>query len=290
MPKMMMETEEKRVWMNVTANQCPGCPSNLATRLVMQVIFETLADQDPIVFGQGCGIGRDFLQRSGLGTHDSACAAMRTAMEIRGIDRPIVVIDGDGQIDMGLADMATAFQQGYRYLHVVCDNQAHAASGSHSTGSTDLLARTGVRPAGKARGRKQFPLMLMFSGAEYVATASTSHHADLERKIKAAVTRLPAFIQILTPCNPSWGYDDDKGIDVSRLAVECGVWPLYEWKDGVFSRARIPRKATIRDYAALQRRYAHLKDEQVLEMEEYVRQQDETMARLERGFAPPSSP
>jgi pyruvate ferredoxin oxidoreductase beta subunit len=251
----------------------------------MQVIFDILEEEAPIIFGQGCGIGRDFLQRSGLGTHDSACAAMRTAMEIRGIDRPIVVIDGDGQIDMGLADMATAFQQGYKYLHVVCDNQAHAASGSHATGSTDLLARTSVRPSGKVRSRKQFPLMLMFSGAEYVATASTSHPADLERKLKAAVTRLPAFIQILTPCNPSWGYDDDKGIEVSRLAVECGIWPLYEWKDGAFRRASIPRKATIRDYIAPQRRYAQATDAQIEEMEEYVRQQDSMLSSLSSGFA-----
>ena len=284
MPKMMMETVEKKVWMNVTANQCPGCPSNLATRLVMQIIFDHMKEEEPIIFGQGCGIGRDFLQRSGLGTHDSACAAMRTAMEIRGIDRPIVVIDGDGQIDMGLADMATSFQQGYKYLHVVCDNQAHAASGSHATGSTDILARTSVRPSGKIRSRKQFPLMLMFSGAEYVATASTSHPADLERKLKAAVTRMPAFIQILTPCNPSWGYDDDKGIAVSRLAVECGIWPLYEWKDGSFNRANIPRKATIRDYITPQRRYAHTTDAQVEEMEEYVRQQDAMLSSLASGF------
>ena len=284
MPKMMMETVEKKVWMNVTANQCPGCPSNLATRLVMQIIFDHMKEEEPIIFGQGCGIGRDFLQRSGLGTHDSACAAMRTAMEIRGIDRPIVVIDGDGQIDMGLADMATSFQQGYKYLHVVCDNQAHAASGSHATGSTDILARTSVRPSGKIRSRKQFPLMLMFSGAEYVATASTSHPADLERKLKAAVTRMPAFIQILTPCNPSWGYDDDKGIAVSRLAVECGIWPLYEWKDGSFNRANIPRKATIRDYITPQRRYAQTTDAQVEEMEEYVRQQDAMLSSLASGF------
>ena len=142
--KMVMETEEKRVHMNITANQCPGCPENLATRLVMQTVFDHLKDEDPIVFGQGCGIGRDFLQRSGLGTHDSGIVGMLTAMEIRGIDRPIVVIDGDGQVDLGLEDMATAFQQGYKYLHVVCDNQAHAASGSHATGSTHPLARTGV--------------------------------------------------------------------------------------------------------------------------------------------------
>ncbi|MFQ5860862.1 MAG: thiamine pyrophosphate-dependent enzyme [Dehalococcoidia bacterium] len=283
--KMVMETQEQRVFMNITANQCPGCPENLATRLVMHFVFDVLKEQNPIVFGQGCGIGRDFLQRSGLGTHDSGIVGMLTAMEIRGIDRPIVVIDGDGQIDIGLEDLATSFQQGYKYVHVVCDNQAHAASGSHATGSTHPLARTGVRPSGKLCHPKHFALMLMFSGADYVATASTSHPQDLERKIKNAVTRMPAFIQILTPCNPSWGYDDNKGVHVSRLAVECGIWPLYEWKDGVFRRQNIPRKATVRDYTASQRRYAHLTDGDVQLLEEYARDLNSTLAKLERSFA-----
>ena len=283
--KMIMETQEKRVFMNVTANQCPGCPENLATRLVMHFIFDMLKEQKPIVFGQGCGIGRDFLQRSGLGTHDSGIVGMLTAMSIRGIDRPIVVIDGDGQIDIGLEDLATSFQQGYKYIHVVCDNQAHAASGSHATGSTPLLARTSVRPSGKLRHPKHFTLMLMYSGAEYVATASTSHPQDLERKIKNATTRLPAFIQILTPCNPSWGYDDDKGIEVSRLAVRSGMWPLYEWKDGVFSRQANRRGATVKEYAASQRRYAHATDEDFQLMDQYVDELDDKLSGLERAFS-----
>ena len=283
--KMVMESTDQRVHMNITANQCPGCPENLATRLVMQTVFDHLKDEDPIIFGQGCGIGRDFLQRSGLGTHDSGIVGMLTAMEIRGIDRPIVVIDGDGQIDLGLGDLATAFQQGYKYLHVVCDNQAHAASGSHATGSTQPLARTGVRPSGKLRHPKHFPLMLMYSGAEYVATASTSHPQDLDRKVRAALTRLPAFIQILTPCNPSWGYDDDQGIEVSRLAVNSGMWPLYEWKDGDFRRQRIPRKATVREYVGSQRRYAHMTDDDIELLEGYVTDLDGMLAGLERGSA-----
>ena len=283
--KMVMETEEQGVHMNITANQCPGCPENLATRLVMQTVFDHLKDDDPIIFGQGCGIGRDFLQRSGLGTHDSGIVGMLTAMEIRGIDRPIVVIDGDGQIDLGLEDLATAFQQGYKYLHVVCDNQAHAASGSHATGSTQPMARTGVRPSGKLRHPKHFPLMLMYSGAEYVATASTSHPQDLDRKVKAGLARLPAFIQILTPCNPSWGYDDDQGVEVSRLAVNSGMWPLYEWKDGVFRRQRIPRKATVKEYVSSQRRYAHMTDEDIGQLEGYVQDVDDMLAGLERGSA-----
>ncbi len=283
--KMIQETPDQRVFMNVTANQCPGCPENLATRLVMHIVFDHLKEENPIIFGQGCGIGRDFLQRSGLGTHDSGIAGMLTAMKVRDIDRPIVVIDGDGQIDLGLEDLATSFQQGYKYLHVVCDNQAHAASGSHATGSTQPMARTSVRPGGKLRHPKHFTLMLMFSGAEYVATASTSHPQDLERKIKAAATRLPAFIQILTPCNPSWGYDDNKGIEVSRLAVESGMWPLYEWKDGVFRRQNIMRKSTVRDYLGSQRRYAHLDELGIMQMEEYVADLNAMMTKLETGFS-----
>ena len=283
--KMIQETPDQRVFMNVTANQCPGCPENLATRLVMHIVFDHLKEENPIIFGQGCGIGRDFLQRSGLGTHDSGIAGMLTAMKVRNIDRPIVVIDGDGQIDLGLEDLATSFQQGYKYIHVVCDNQAHAASGSHATGSTQPMARTSVRPEGKLRHPKHFTLMLMFSGAEYVATASTSHPQDLERKIKAAATRLPAFIQILTPCNPSWGYDDNKGIEVSRLAVESGMWPLYEWKDGVFRRQNIMRKSTVRDYLGSQRRYAHLDELGIMQMEDYVADLNAMMTKLETGFS-----
>ena len=283
--KMIQDTPQQRVFMNVTANQCPGCPENLATRLVMHIVFDHLKEENPIIFGQGCGIGRDFLQRSGLGTHDSGIVGMLTAMKVRNIDRPIVVIDGDGQIDLGLEDLATGFQQGYKYMHVVCDNQAHAASGSHATGSTQPMARTSVRPSGKLRHPKHFTLMLMFSGAEYVATASTSHPQDLERKIKNASTRLPAFIQILTPCNPSWGYDDNKGIEVSRLAVESGIWPLYEWKDGVFQRQNIMRKSTVRDYLGSQRRYAHLDEEGIQKMEEYASDLNRMMIKLETGFS-----
>jgi pyruvate/2-oxoacid:ferredoxin oxidoreductase beta subunit len=282
---MIQDTPQQRVFMNVTANQCPGCPENLATRLVMHIVFDHLKEENPIIFGQGCGIGRDFLQRSGLGTHDSGIVGMLTAMKVRNIDRPIVVIDGDGQIDLGLEDLATGFQQGYKYMHVVCDNQAHAASGSHATGSTHPMARTSVRPSGKLRHPKHFTLMLMFSGAEYVATASTSHPQDLERKIKNASTRLPAFIQILTPCNPSWGYDDNKGIEVSRLAVESGIWPLYEWKDGVFQRQNIMRKSTVRDYLGSQRRYAHLDEEGIQQMEEYASDLNRMMIKLETGFS-----
>ncbi len=287
--KMVMEREDKELYMNITANQCPGCPENLAAKMAMQIIFEELGNDGAIVYGQGCGIGRDVLQRTGLGTHDSGCAALKTAMDIRGIDRPLVVIDGDGQVDMGLDDIASAFQQGYKFLHIVCDNQGHAASGTHATGTTDPLARVSSRPAGKVQGRiagrKHFTLMLMFSGANYVATASVSHVRDFERKIKEGLKHMPAFIQILTPCNPSWGYDDDKGVTVSKLAVTTGLWPLYEWKDGVFRRTvPVPRRSPIEEYTRLQRRFNHLAEEDFETINAYIDEVNDLVTRMEKGF------
>ena len=230
------------------------------------------------------------LQRTGLGTHDSGCAALKTAMDIRGIDRPLVVIDGDGQVDMGLDDIASAFQQGYKFLHIVCDNQGHAASGTHATGTTDPLARVSSRPTGKVQGRiagrKHFTLMLMFSGANYVATASVSHVRDFERKIKEGLKHMPAFIQILTPCNPSWGYDDDKGVDrVKNWPSTTGLWPLYEWKDGVFRRTvPVPRRSPIEEYTRLQRRFNHLAEEDFETINAYIDEVNDLVTRMEKGF------
>lgn len=295
--KMVLETAGQRAYRNIDAAQCPGCPSNLATKLVMQIVFEVADAQgtQPIVFGQGCGIGRDILQRSGIGTHDSACVGLRLAMEMRGLDRPVVVIDGDGQIDMGFDDFTGAFQLGYPYLHIVCDNQAYAASGSHATGMTDLLARASTRPTGRVGKpdgrivtRKQPAMMVRFSGARYAATASPSHLPDFIRKVERGVGEMPAFIQVFTPCNTNWGYDDDQAMRVTRLGVTSGIWPLWEWGDDGFRRTIPFARASVKDhlpeYLGLQRRYAHLKEPDLGLVEQYVLQLNDLVDRMERGF------
>lgn len=295
--KMVLETTDQHAYRNIDAGQCPGCPSNLATKLVMQIVFQ-VADREgtePIMFGQGCGIGRDILQRSGIGTHDSACVGLLLAMELRGVDRPVVVIDGDGQIDMGFDDFTGAFQLGYPYLHIICDNQAFAASGSHATGMTDLLARVSTRPngrVGKPDGRsvmrKQPAMMIKFSGARYTATASASHLPDFVKKVERGLREMPAFIQVFTPCNVNWGYDDDQSAHITRLGVTSGIWPLWEWGDEGFRRtipfARDGFGDNLREYLRGQRRYGHLKDGDLGQVEQYVLDLNDLVDKLERGF------
>lgn len=292
-----LETESQAIYRNIDANQCPGCPSNLATKLVMTIVFRVCEQKGlkPIVFGQGCGIGRDFMQRSGIGTHDSACVALKAAMEIRGIDRPVVVIDGDGQLDMGFDDFTGGFQLGFPYLHVVCDNQSYAASGTHATGMTDPLARVSTRPTGRVGHpdgrlalRKQPAMMIKFSGAKYAATAAASHIKDFEHKISTALDNMPAFVQVFTPCNMSWGYDDVKAAEITRLGVESGIWPLWEWKDDVFHRT-LPLSRSfeekLREYLAGQRRYGRLTEADIAFMRDYVLKLNALVDRMAAAFS-----
>lgn len=297
---MKLETESQAAYRNIDAGQCPGCPSNMATKLVMNIVFEACKarHEDPIIFGQGCGIGRNFLSRSAIGTHDSGCVALKVAMELRGIDRPVVVLDGDGQLDMGFDDFSGAFQQGLPYVHIVCDNQTYAASGTHATGMTDLLSRVSTRPNGRVghkQGRlirrKQPAMMIMFSGARYSATASPIHLRDFERKIINALDNMPAFIQVFTPCNTAWGFNDDQAAHITRLGVECGIWPLWEWHNGLFRRTvsvdvnNIDSK--LKEYLAAQRRYRHVTDDETAEIRAYIDELDTLVSQMARAFSKP---
>lgn len=295
--EMVLETESQIGYRNIDAGQCPGCPSNLASKLVMQIVLQAAEREEidvPLVFGQGCGIGRNFMQRSGIGLHDSQCVGLRLAMELRGIERPIVVIDGDGQIDMGLDDLSGAFQKGYPYLHIVCDNQGYSASGNHATGMTDPLARTSTRPKGRIDKpertvvRKQPAMMIKFSGARYAATASTSHLPDFIKKVERGLREGPAFIQLFTPCNVSWGYDDDQSSRITRLGVTSGIWPMWEWGNEGFRRTvsfkRDDFSDALREFLGGQRRFGHLEDQDVSFMERYVTDLNELVDRLERGW------
>lgn len=70
-------------------------------------------------------------------------------------------------------------------------------------------------------------------------------------------------MHVHVPCPLGWGCDTGDTIKVARLAVECGLFPLFEAVDGeVTGRRPIRRRVPVDDYLRLQGRFAHLfKDE-----------------------------
>jgi pyruvate ferredoxin oxidoreductase beta subunit/2-oxoisovalerate ferredoxin oxidoreductase beta subunit len=71
---------------------------------------------------------------------------------------------------------------------------------------------------------------------------------------------------------------EDQGLALTRLAVESGVFPLYEVEDGRRYTLNEPNKTRpVRDYLQVQRRYRGLDEGAVQTLQHEV---DEGWARL----------
>jgi pyruvate ferredoxin oxidoreductase beta subunit len=93
-----------------------------------------------------------------------------------------------------------------------------------------------------------------------VATASVANLHDLEDKVTAAMrVRGARYIHIFVPCPLGWGSASEDTIRLARLAVESGLYPLFEARHGkVVSRTPIRRRVPVTEYLKLQKRFAHL--------------------------------
>jgi pyruvate ferredoxin oxidoreductase beta subunit len=67
------------------------------------------------------------------------------------------------------------------------------------------------------------------------------------------------YIHIHVPCPLGWGSLPADTIKVARMAVESGLFPLFEAEHGeVTTCYKLRRKVSVVDYLKLQRRFAHL--------------------------------
>ncbi|MCD4767998.1 MAG: hypothetical protein K8R34_16005 [Methanosarcinales archaeon] len=48
----------------------------------------------------------------------------------------------------------------------------------------------------------------------------------------------PAYIQIHALCCTGWKFKSSKTVEVGRLAVETGLWPMYEMVDGAMKKIK----------------------------------------------------
>jgi pyruvate ferredoxin oxidoreductase beta subunit len=107
---------------------------------------------------------------------------------------------------------------------------------------------------------KSAPLIALAHEIPYVATATIGDLRDLEAKVEHAMSlRGPRYIHILVTCPLGWGSASSDSIRIARLAVETGIFPVFEGERGdVTGVTKIRRRQPVEKYLKLQRRYAHL--------------------------------
>jgi pyruvate ferredoxin oxidoreductase beta subunit len=114
--------------------------------------------------------------------------------------------------------------------------------------------------------KKDLPSIMAAHAIPYVATATVGFYQDLIHKLERARDMGPGFkyIHVLSPCPPGWRFPESKSIELARLAVETGVWTLYEVVNGAMSVSHFPEeRRSVKDYLSLQGRFSSLTPRQV---------------------------
>ena len=122
----------------------------------------------------------------------------------------------------------------------------------------------------------------------YVATACPSYPFDLMDKVaKGAAIDGPAYIHVFSVCPTGWRTPSESGIDIGRLAVQTGVFPLYEIENGKYKiNVNTPKRKPVAEYLKPQGRFRHLSEQTIKVIQDRVdRDYNSLVERAERDKA-----
>jgi pyruvate ferredoxin oxidoreductase beta subunit len=150
-----------------------------------------------------------------------------------------VAFGGDGgTYDIGLQALSGAMERGHDMVYVCYDNGAYMNTGIQRSSATPFgawatTAEVGKAQQGKTQRRKDLTSIIAAHGVPYVAQASISQWKDLTNKAeKAFAVEGPAFINVLSPCPRGWRTAPNQSVEIAKLGVQTGFWPLFEVEDG----------------------------------------------------------
>ncbi len=275
---------------------CPGCGATILLRHVLKA----LGPETYMVIPASCSsvIAGPYPKTSfavpllhiAFAASAAAASGMVEALEKLGREGVNVVVwAGDGgTVDIGLQALSGAAERGHNIIYICYDNEAYMNTGIQKSGSTPPKAWTTTTPTGNPGFKKDMPSIMAAHRVPYVATLNPAYPNDIARKLrKAASIRGLKYLHALSPCPPGWRYDTSLTVRVARLAVETGIWVLYEVERGVFrltgpSRMLLDpsKRKPVKEYLRLQGRFRHLSDSDVEDIQRMVDENWEKIAQL----------
>ncbi len=257
---------------------CQGCGEALGARYAIDAAMRAADDQIVACNATGCleVFSTPYPETSWqipwihslFGNAAAVATGVAAALKVKGRkDVRVIAQGGDGgTTDIGFGCLSGMFERNDDVLYICYDNEAYMNTGVQRSSATPPAARTATTMAvgaapGNAFGQgKNVPLIAMAHGIPYVATASVAYLRDLEEKVSRAMTARGArYIHILVPCPLGWGAAPHDTIKLARLAVETGLFPLFEAEHGEVVRTTpIRHRVPVEEYLKPQKRFAHL--------------------------------
>lgn len=202
-----------------------------------------------------------------FGNAAAVATGIAAAMKVKGRSTRVIAQGGDGgTTDIGFGCLSGMFERDDDVLYVCYDNEAYMNTGVQRSSATPPAARTattvaaGPEPGNRFGQGKDVPRIALAHEIPYVATATVANLRDLEAKVEKAMGFHGArYVHVLVPCPLGWGTASHETIRIARLAVETGLFPVFEAEHGeITGTLKIREKRPVEDYLRPQKRFAHL--------------------------------
>jgi pyruvate ferredoxin oxidoreductase beta subunit len=266
---------------------CAGCSMALIYRIALKALGPNTIITVPascltVLHGmQGFCTTKVSVLHTPFATTGASASGIVASLEDKGLEKDINVVAfaGDGgTVDIGIQSLSGAVERGTNFIFACYDNEAYMNTGVQRSGSTPPGAFSTTTPDGKTGYKKNMAKIMEAHGIPYVATAISSYPLDLYEKFINAKSILgPKYIHILAPCPPGWGYDPSKSIEIGKLAVQTGFWPLYEVINKKFQLSKDSKKYLDPDkrkpielYLKAQKRFNSLSEENLKNYKSYI--------------------
>jgi pyruvate/2-oxoacid:ferredoxin oxidoreductase beta subunit len=251
---------------------CGGCGMSLGLAMLGRALAE--ADETcQLAIPACCGIvaagafPTSAYAAPTVATTFASAAAVASGMvairDLNGERGQVICWAGDGgTYDIGLATLSAAAERNEDILYICYDNEIYGNTGGQRSSATPAGARTTTTPEGKKEAKKDIVGILAAHGIPYAATLSIAHPEDFRRKLSTAFQiRGMRFLLLHSPCPTGWKAEPGDSVHLVRVAVQSGLFPLYEVFDG--ARYRINLEPDWTDPAAYFERQRRFRDDQI---------------------------
>jgi len=164
----------------------------------------------------------------------AAASGAAAVASMNGEDTRVVCFAGDGgTFDIGFASLSAAAERNEDILFICYDNEIYGNTGGQRSSATPAGAVTTNTPDGKPEQKKDILAVMAAHRIPYAASISLAHAEDAHRKLAFALgAKGFRFLHVLSPCPTGWKSEPALGLELVRLAVRSGLFPVYEIFDG----------------------------------------------------------
>lgn len=291
-----MSGDNKSTWLWSENTNCAGCGMSVALNFLGDVLGENTKMAIPACCGIVTAHSFPFssykipVVASTFAASSAVASGMKAVQAMNNEDGHVVAFAGDGgTFDIGMATLSASAERNEDIIYVCYDNEVYGNTGAQRSSATPIGAITTTTPHGKKELKKDIMSIIIGHNIPYAATLNIGYPDDFKQKVEtAAKIKGFRFLYILSPCIPNWKMEPAHSIKIARLAVETGLFPLYE----VFNREEYNITVNpgelkpITEYITLQKRFSKISDEELKEFQRLVNKNWERVVKLEKLFPP----